>query len=99
MKIRLKTLRRILSEVAEYSSLNIKPGQVLRYVGSFDPEAPTFVKVLKVVPGEAGQTIVAGDKQGKIHKISEKDLHSGSWEPAPGGMPAAKKPAPWDATR
>jgi hypothetical protein len=99
MRVHLKTLRRILNEVAEYSALNIKPGMVLRYTGH-DMEKPPMLKVLQVKGSESGvMTIVAGDKSGNVHKISSEDLKMGEYEVAKGGMPAAKKPASWQATR
>jgi hypothetical protein len=100
MQIRLGTLRRIIRETAEYSSLNIKPGMTLRYTGG-DMEKPNFVKVLKVVgnPDTGEQTIVAGDQKGQVHKILGKELHAGEYEVAQGGAPEKKKPAPWAATR
>ena len=94
MQIRVKTLRRIVREVAEYSTLNLKPGTVLRYTGG-DMEKPNMLKVLSV----QGGIVTAGDKTGKVHKIGEKDLHAGEYEVMQGGMPAAKKPASWQATR
>jgi hypothetical protein len=79
MKIRLSTLRRVLRqtlvETPVYSTLNVKPGMKLRYTG-MDMEKPPLLKVLNVGNG----VVTAGDKQGKVHKIGEKDLHSGEYE-------------------
>lgn len=94
MKIRLKTLRRIIREAAEFSTLNIKPGMVLRYTGH-DMEMPPFLKVLNV----GGGVVTVGDKNGKVHKIGEKDLHMGEYEVAGDKIPEKKAPAPWAATR
>lgn len=80
MKIQLNTLRRIIretfiAEIATYSSLDLKPGTVLRYTGS-DMEMPPLVKVIHVQDG----VVTAGDKRGKVHKITDKDLHMGEYE-------------------
>ena len=105
MRIRIselrKLVRRAINEAAGnvvHSTMEVKPGTVLRYTGG-DMEKPPFVKVLKVTGDDAGGTLTAGDKQGRVHKITNKDLQAGEYEVMQSGAPAAKKPAPWEATR
>jgi ribosomal protein L24 len=101
MKIRLSELRavirRIVSEAPVLSTMDLKPGAVLRYTGH-DMEKPNFLKVLNVKHDGNQVIVTAGDNKGQTHKISEKDLHAGEYEISQ-GMPQKKKPAAWDATR
>lgn len=82
MKIRLSTLKHLINEtllaenIPVYSTLNLKPGTILRYTGP-DMEKPAMVKVIST----NGDIVTLCDKHGRVHKISEKDLHTGEYTP------------------